>query len=138
MHCSLGSSTITLSHSLVFSRTCHQARGHRVLTRMQRWRAVSVTAAELFPVHSVKKSSKSSLSQSCRACKHAPCWSKIQYMVQLSSDQTPGGVTVISTASAVHCSVNTSGEPRGRAHWLDFFAKGSVCYNIYSNGEKTV
>lgn len=138
MRCLLGSSsTITLiPHSLVFSCACHQARGCRVLTQMQRWRAVSVTSAELFPVHSVKKSSNISLNQSCRACKRAPCWCKIQCMVQLSSDQTPEGVTVVSTVSAVHCFVSTSGDPRGREHWLDSFAKGSVCYNSYSNGEK--
>lgn len=74
-------------------------------------RAVSVTSAELFLVHTVKKSRKISLNQSCRACKRAPCWRKIQCKVQLSSGQTPGGVTVISPASAAHCSVSASGNP---------------------------
>lgn len=139
MHCSLGSSsTITLIlHSLVFSRTCHQAWGRRVLTPVQHWRAVSVTSAELFPVRSVKKSSRISLNQSRRACTGTPCWCKIQCMVQLSSDPTPEGVTVISTASAVRCSLSAHGDAQGREHWLDFFAK-KVVFVIISivTGEK--
>lgn len=138
MHRSRGSSSTTtlIPQSLVFSCICHQAWGRCVLTQMRHWRAASVTSAKLFLVHTVKKSSKISLNQSCRACKRAPCWCKIQCTVQLSSGQTPGGVTVISPASAARCSVSTSGNPWGREHWLDFFAKGTVCYNIYSNREK--
>lgn len=57
MHCSLGSppTVILIPHSLVFSRTCHQAWGRRVSTQTQCWRAVSVTSAELFPCTPLRK-----------------------------------------------------------------------------------
>lgn len=95
-----------------------------------------MSSAVLFSGHSVKKSSKISLNQSCRSCKCAPCWCKIQCTVQLSMDRTPEGVTVISTVSAVCCSESSYGDQQGRQHWLDFFVNSSVCYNIYSNRER--
>lgn len=134
MHCSLGSSfTINLvPHPLVFGHTCHQARGHRVLTQMQCWKTVTVTPSE----HSVKKSRNISLNQSYRGSKHVPYWCKIQCTAQASLDQTPEGVTVMSTVPPVRCSACSSGDPRDREHWLGFFAKGSICYNIYSNRDE--
>lgn len=134
MHCSLGSSfTISLMpRSLVFCHTCHQAQGRHILTQMQHWKTVIVTSSE----HSAKKSRNISLNQSCRACKHAPYWCKIQRRAQPSLDQTPEEVTVTSTVSPVRCSACSSGDPQDREHWLGFFAKGNVCYNIYSNRDE--
>lgn len=134
MRCSLGSSfTINLiPHSLVFCHTCYQAQGHPALTQMQHWKTVTVTSFE----HSVKKSRNIWLKLSCRACKLVPCWCKIQRTAQPSLDQTPEGVTVMSTVSPLLCSAGSSGDPRDREHWLGFSAKGSICYNIYSNRDE--
>lgn len=65
-----------------------------------------------------------------------PYWCKIQCMAQSSLDQTPEEVTVLSTVSPVCCSACSSGDPWDREHWLGFFAKGSICYNIYSNRDE--
>lgn len=82
----------------------------------------------------LRKSSKTSLDGSCRACKCASRWCKIQCGAQLSEHQNPGGVPETSTVSAGLRALLC----KRREHWLDFFAKCSVWYNIYSNRKKTV
>lgn len=80
----------------------------------------------------LRKSSKTSLDGSCRACKRASRWCKIRCGAQLSKHRNPGGVPETSTVSAglwvLLCKL--------REHWLEFFAKCSVWYNIYSNRKK--
>lgn len=98
-----------MPHSLVFSCTCHQALGRHVLIQVQQWRPVLWLQLSYSLCALLRKVVR--LNQSCRACKHGPCFSKIQCMVQLSSDQTPG-VTGIITTSAVRCFVSAYGDPK--------------------------